>query len=49
MKKLESYERAKLKRGIRIKSKEGFVKTIEKMKQYAVQKKKRLMVSFYLF
>ena len=40
MKKLESYERAKLKRGIRIKSKEGFVKTIEKMKQYAVQSKK---------
>ena len=51
MKKLESYERAKLKRGIRIKSKEGFVKTIEKMKQYAVQnKKKQLMMScFFLF
>ncbi|MGE1006359.1 BofC C-terminal domain-containing protein [Bacillus cereus] len=41
MKKLESYERAKLKRGIRIKSKEGFVKTIEKMKQYAVQNNKK--------
>ncbi|MFD6506005.1 BofC C-terminal domain-containing protein [Bacillus sp. NPDC060175] len=41
MKKLESYERAELKRGIRIKSKEGFVKTIEKMKQYAVQNKKK--------
>ncbi|MFJ8529762.1 BofC C-terminal domain-containing protein [Bacillus sp. NPDC094106] len=40
MKKLESYERAELKRGIRIKSKERFVKTIEKMKQYAVQSKK---------
>ena len=40
MKKLESYERAELKRGIRIKSKERFVKTIEKMKQYAVQNKK---------
>ena len=49
MKKLESYERAKLKRGIRIKSKEGFVKTIEKMKQYAVQnKKKQLMMSCFL-
>ena len=47
MKKLESYERAKLKRGIRIKSKEGFVKTIEKMKQYAVQSK-RLMVTLFL-
>ncbi|QTR84708.1 BofC C-terminal domain-containing protein [Bacillus cytotoxicus] len=35
MKKLKSYERAKLKRGIRIKSKERFVKTMEKMKQYA--------------
>ncbi|MEI4602386.1 BofC C-terminal domain-containing protein [Bacillus cereus] len=41
MKKLESYERVKLKRGIRIKSKEGFVRTIEKMKQYAVQNKKK--------
>ena len=53
MKKLESYERAKLKRGIRIKSKEGFVKTIEKMKQYAVQNKKAahgelLFLLFYL-
>ncbi|WP_242145223.1 MULTISPECIES: BofC C-terminal domain-containing protein [unclassified Bacillus cereus group] len=37
MKKLKSYERAKLKRGIRIKSKERFVKTMEKMKQYAKQ------------
>ncbi|MDM5190129.1 BofC C-terminal domain-containing protein [Bacillus sp. DX4.1] len=40
MKKLESYEREQLKRGIRIKSKERFVKTIEEMKQYAVQSSK---------
>lgn len=49
MKKLESYERAKLKRGIRIKSKEGFVKTIEKMKQYAVQSKKKAAHGELLF
>ncbi|WP_459499296.1 BofC C-terminal domain-containing protein [Bacillus sp. C1] len=41
MEKLKSYDRTELKRGIRIKSKECFVKTIEKMKQYAVQSKKK--------
>ena len=39
MKKLKSYERQQLKQGIRVKSKERFVKTIEEMKQYAVRYK----------
>lgn len=39
MKKLKSYKRNQLKRGIRIESKERFVKVIEEMKQYTVQKK----------
>lgn len=39
MKKLKSYKRNQLKRGIRIESKERFVEVMEELKQYTVQKK----------